>query len=113
MVTVDRGRYTVLVDDVEVNAMRARELGRKGIAVGDVVHVVGDLSGTADALARVVRIAERSTVVRSATRTTRASASASPLRSPTTWTTSPTAMPLRPSSRARIAVTSTSSTRTV
>jgi ribosome biogenesis GTPase len=64
VVTVDRGRYTVLVDGVEVTAMRARELGRKGIAVGDRVSVVGDLSGEADALARVVRIAERSTVLR-------------------------------------------------
>ena len=41
VVTVDRGRYTVLVDGVEVTAMRARELGRKGIAVGDQVSVVG------------------------------------------------------------------------
>jgi ribosome biogenesis GTPase len=64
VLAVDRGRYTVLVDDVEVTAMRARELGRKGIAVGDVVHVVGDLTGDADALARVVRVAERSTVLR-------------------------------------------------
>jgi ribosome biogenesis GTPase len=64
VVAVDRGRYTVLVDDVEVTAMRARELGRKGIAVGDRVHLVGDLSGVADTLARVVRIAERSTVLR-------------------------------------------------
>src|SRR5579859_2914006 len=62
VVAVDRGRYTVLVAGVEVTAMRARELGRKGIAVGDHVSVVGDLSG--DALARVVRIAERSTVLR-------------------------------------------------
>lgn len=64
VLAVDRGRYTVLVDDIAVTAMRARELGRKGIAVGDVVHVVGDLSGNPDALARVVRIAERTTVLR-------------------------------------------------
>jgi ribosome biogenesis GTPase / thiamine phosphate phosphatase len=64
VVTVDRGRYTVLVGDVEVTAMRARELGRKGIAVGDQVSVVGDLSGETDALARIVRLAERSTVLR-------------------------------------------------
>jgi ribosome biogenesis GTPase len=62
--TVDRGRYTVLVDEVEVVAMRARELGRRGIAVGDQVDVVGDLSGGPDALARIVRIGERSTVLR-------------------------------------------------
>ncbi|MGN6607714.1 MAG: ribosome small subunit-dependent GTPase A [Jatrophihabitans sp.] len=62
--TVDRGRYTVLVDGVEVNAMRARELGRRGIAVGDRVQVVGDRTGAVDALARIVRIAERETVLR-------------------------------------------------
>ena len=64
VVTVDRGRSTVLVAGVEVTAMRARELGRKGLAVGDQVDVVGDLSGGTDALARVVRIGERTTVLR-------------------------------------------------
>ena len=64
VVTVDRGRYGVLVGSAPVTAMRARELGRKGIAVGDRVSVVGDLSGAPDTLARVVRIAERSTVLR-------------------------------------------------
>jgi ribosome biogenesis GTPase len=64
VVTVDRGRYTVLVDGVEVTAMRARELGRKGIAVGDQVSVVGDRSGEPDALARIVRLAERTNVLR-------------------------------------------------
>jgi len=67
--TVDRGRYTVLVGapdnpGVRVIAMRARELGRRGIAVGDQVGVIGDLSGVPDTLARVVRIAERETVLR-------------------------------------------------
>jgi ribosome biogenesis GTPase / thiamine phosphate phosphatase len=64
VLAVERGRYTVLVDSVPVTAMRARELGRKGIAVGDRVSVVGDLSGAPDTLARVVRIAERTTVLR-------------------------------------------------
>jgi ribosome biogenesis GTPase / thiamine phosphate phosphatase len=64
VLTVDRGRYAVLVDDVTVTAMRARELGRKGIAVGDRVSVVGDLSGAPDSLARIVRVAERETVLR-------------------------------------------------
>ena len=64
VIAVDRGRYTVLVDGVTVTAMRARELGRKGIVVGDRVDVVGDISGVTDALARVVRVAERSTVLR-------------------------------------------------
>jgi len=64
VITVDRGRYTVLVDDVQVTAMRARELGRKGIAVGDRVSLVGDLSGRPDTLARIVRLQERETVLR-------------------------------------------------
>ncbi len=64
VVSVDRGRYGVLVDDVVVNAMRARELGRKGIAVGDRVSVVGELSGDPDALGRIVRLHERTTVLR-------------------------------------------------
>jgi ribosome biogenesis GTPase len=64
VLTVDRGRYTVLVDGTELTAMRARELGRRGIAVGDRVSVVGDLSGASDTLARVVRVAERETVLR-------------------------------------------------
>jgi len=64
VLTVDRGRYAVLVEDTVVTAMRARELGRKGIAVGDRVSVVGDLSGATDTLARIVRLAERSTVLR-------------------------------------------------
>jgi len=69
VITVDRGRYTVLIGapdnpGVRVIAMRARELGRRGIAVGDQVGVIGDLSGAPDTLARVVRIAERETVLR-------------------------------------------------
>ncbi|PZS26804.1 MAG: ribosome small subunit-dependent GTPase A [Pseudonocardiales bacterium] len=64
VVTVDRGRYGVVVGSALVTAMRARELGRKGIAVGDRVSVIGDMSGAPDTLARVVRIAERTTVLR-------------------------------------------------
>jgi ribosome biogenesis GTPase len=62
--TVDRGRYGVMVAGVEVTAMRARELGRTQLVVGDRVDVVGDLSGRPDSLARIVRVAERDTVLR-------------------------------------------------
>jgi len=67
--TVDRGRYTCLVDggtprSRAVTAMRARELGRRAIAVGDRVELVGDISGEANTLARIVRIAERRSVLR-------------------------------------------------
>jgi ribosome biogenesis GTPase len=69
MVTaVDRGRWTCAPDgDAErppVTAMRARELGRTPIVVGDRVGVVGDLSGAPDTLARIVRVEERRTVLR-------------------------------------------------
>jgi ribosome biogenesis GTPase / thiamine phosphate phosphatase len=61
---VDRGRYGVLVGDIAITAMRARELGRKGLAIGDQVSVVGDLSGGPDALGRIVRLHDRKTVLR-------------------------------------------------
>ncbi|GAA1916422.1 ribosome small subunit-dependent GTPase A [Streptantibioticus ferralitis] len=64
VLTVDRGRITCLVDDRRITAMKARELGRKGIAVGDRVDIVGDLSGAKDTLARIVRVQERSSVLR-------------------------------------------------
>ncbi len=64
VLTVDRGRLTCLVEERTVTAMKARELGRKAVVVGDRVAVVGDLSGEKDTLARVVRVAERSSVLR-------------------------------------------------
>jgi ribosome biogenesis GTPase len=67
MVTVvDRGRWRCAVGGDPgrpVTAMRARELGRTPIVVGDRVDLVGDLSGAPDALARIVRVAERSTTL--------------------------------------------------
>jgi ribosome biogenesis GTPase len=88
VVAVDRGRYRCLPDpdgsgsgaspgagsvpsstehqdtaDRLVTAMRAREL-RQQIVVGDRVGLVGDLSGVPGALARVVRVDERRTVLR-------------------------------------------------
>jgi ribosome biogenesis GTPase len=64
VIAVDRGRYTLRVAGATVIAMRARELGRKSVVVGDRVGVVGDVSGNPDALARIVRIEERSSVLR-------------------------------------------------
>lgn len=62
---VDRGRYHLLTDTgIPVVAVKARELGRGAIVVGDRVDVVGDLSGAPDTLARVVRVLERSAVLR-------------------------------------------------
>ncbi|WSY64693.1 ribosome small subunit-dependent GTPase A [Nocardia sp. NBC_00881] len=67
VVSVDRGRWgCVLGGDPDrlIVAMRARELGRTPIVVGDQVDVVGDLSGKPDTLARIVRVADRRTVLR-------------------------------------------------
>lgn len=71
---VDRGRYTLLVKDPEgatdqsgekvVTAMKARELTRTRVVVGDRVDVVGDVSGEEGSLARIVRIQERTSTLR-------------------------------------------------
>ncbi|PZP01645.1 MAG: ribosome small subunit-dependent GTPase A [Dermacoccus nishinomiyaensis] len=65
MVTgVDRGRWSVLLDERQITAMRARELTRTPIVVGDRVALVGDTSGHEGSLARIVRVEERSSVLR-------------------------------------------------
>jgi ribosome biogenesis GTPase len=67
VVTVDRGRWGCVLDRdpaQPVTAMRARELGRTPIVVGDNVDLVGDLSGRPDTLARIVRRGPRRTVLR-------------------------------------------------
>jgi len=66
---VDRGRYTCLVaegsaDERVVTAMKARELGRSGVLVGDRVALVGDTGGAAGSLARVVRVEPRTSMLR-------------------------------------------------
>jgi ribosome biogenesis GTPase len=64
VLTVDRGRYGLLVDGAAVVAMTARQLGRKAVVVGDRVRVVGDVTGGDGSLARIVEVADRSTVLR-------------------------------------------------
>ena len=64
VITVNRGRYRVLISDREVSATKARQLGRKGVIVGDRVRVVGDTSGEQGTLARIVQVEERDTVLR-------------------------------------------------
>ncbi len=66
VIAVDRGRYTCVVkpDGHTVTAMTARELGRKAVVVGDHVGLVGDVSGQTGALARIVRVETRTTVLR-------------------------------------------------
>ena len=73
MVTrIDRGHYRIRLDDPRltedssgnITAMKARELGRGKVVVGDRVAVVGDTSGRKGTLARMVRIEERTTLLR-------------------------------------------------
>ena len=69
IVTVDRGRYTAVLDEDTpaerlVVAVRAKELRRRPVVAGDLVGLVGDVTGAPDTLARLVRIEERATVLR-------------------------------------------------
>ncbi|WP_304136131.1 ribosome small subunit-dependent GTPase A [Lawsonella clevelandensis] len=81
IVTIDRGRWLcALLDDAprnthdpdgerspagtRVTCIRARTLGRERMVVGDLVDIVGDLSGSPDAIARIVRLHDRDTVLR-------------------------------------------------
>jgi ribosome biogenesis GTPase / thiamine phosphate phosphatase len=61
---VDRGRYRCFVGCRTITAMKARELGRHGIVVGDRVALAGDVSGQPGTLARVVRVEPRTSVLR-------------------------------------------------
>jgi ribosome biogenesis GTPase / thiamine phosphate phosphatase len=89
--TVDRGRYGCVIsgapdaldadgvsgagggagaDDADgaadrtVVAMKARELGRGSVVVGDRVALAGDISGEAGTLARIVRVEPRTSALR-------------------------------------------------
>ena len=66
---VDRGRYTVLIDEDTddertVSVTRARELRRNPIVTGDLARVVGDVSGDEGTLGRIVGIVERTSLLR-------------------------------------------------
>lgn len=66
---VDRGRYTVLIDEGTedehlVSATRARELRRMPIVTGDQARVVGDTSGAEGTLSRIVGIVDRTSLLR-------------------------------------------------
>lgn len=69
VLTVDRGRYSVLIDEGaakerEATASRASELRKQAIVTGDRVDLVGDTSGEEGTLARIVRIQPRTTILR-------------------------------------------------
>ena len=66
---VDRGRYSVLLDEDTpqertITAARARELRRTPIVTGDQARVVGDTSGEEGTLGRIVGIVERTSLLR-------------------------------------------------
>lgn len=65
VVGVDRGRFAVALDDgCTVQAVKARELARGAVVIGDFVRVTGDVSGRPDTLARVAHVEERTNVLR-------------------------------------------------
>jgi len=72
VVSVDRGRYGCMLEDEAdpggegrlITAMKARELGKGSIVVGDRVALAGDVSGSTGSLARIVRVEERTSVLR-------------------------------------------------
>lgn len=62
---VDRGRITCETEDgISITAIKARDLGRKGVVVGDHVAVIGDSNGDLTALNRIVAISDRRNVLR-------------------------------------------------
>ena len=69
VLTVDRGRYQVLVGEGtdlehEAIASRASELRSQQVVTGDRVDLVGDTTGDQGSLSRIVRIQERATLLR-------------------------------------------------
>ena len=64
VIAVDRGRFTCLVGDRVLLAVRAQHLGRKGLVVGDRVGIEGPLPESADALVRIVSRSPRRTELR-------------------------------------------------
>lgn len=65
VIGVDLGRYHVLLEDGRtVNATMGKELRKDGAVVGDRVALAGDTSETVGALARVVRVEPRTSLLR-------------------------------------------------
>lgn len=66
VVSVDRGRFSVFLDGggAVVSAIKARDLGRKGVVVGDRVRVLGVAAASERGdLARIISVDERDTVL--------------------------------------------------
>ena len=65
VVAVDRGRTTCLIEEsgTVITAMKSRELGKKSVVVGDLVALVGDITGSDGSLARIVVVQPRKNVL--------------------------------------------------
>ena len=66
---VDRGRYGVWVDENtdeerQLVATKSRDLGKYSVVTGDWVDLVGDRTGAEGSLARIVRVHDRTTLLR-------------------------------------------------
>ena len=60
VIQVDRGRTSCVTEaGILVSAMKARELGKNSVVVGDQVALVGDTSGSEGSLSRIVSVYER------------------------------------------------------
>lgn len=65
VIGIDRGRYSVVLPSkLTIQCIKARELGRGGVVIGDRVHLTGDMSGRQGSLARIVQILPREHVLR-------------------------------------------------
>lgn len=69
VLAVDRGRYTVMLDEGtpderRLTAARASELRKQAVVTGDRVDIVGDVTGADGSLGRIIRIRPRRTLLR-------------------------------------------------
>lgn len=64
VVQVDLGRYLVSLDNQIITATLAKELRKSGAVVGDIVALSGDTTGQEGALALIVRVEPRESVLR-------------------------------------------------
>lgn len=67
--SVDRGRYGVWVDENtpeerQLIATKSRDLGKYSVVTGDWVDLVGDRTGDDGSLARIIRVHERTSLLR-------------------------------------------------
>ena len=61
VITVDRGRFTVNLNNsnTSIFAIKARDLGRKGVVVGDSVELVGVDEENPENMARIIKVNDR------------------------------------------------------